>query len=186
MKKGLTLIELLIATTIFALVSIAVYGTFNSGMSVWRRANELNLEQRRFMIRLEKFSRELRQVFNYPNIDFLGSEDGLSFAQVLDSEIVRVTYYFDQDKEALLRGVDNLPDILELEEGEELRADLVSYLSGIDELNFSYFYFDIEEESYLWKEEWVKENSGLPIAIKLEITTKDKKNYAETVFIPTA
>ncbi|MFH1413929.1 MAG: prepilin-type N-terminal cleavage/methylation domain-containing protein [Candidatus Omnitrophota bacterium] len=178
---GFTLVELLIAASIYAIVSIAVYSTFSTGMNIWRRAKEVNLEQSRVIIKLEKLCRELRQTFNFPEIGFLGTEEEVSFAQVQDSEIVRISYSFDQGDDALLRSVDTLADILQgLPEGSEPKA----YIEEIEELKFSYFYFDLAENSYLWTEVW--DQIGLPLAVKLKITTKEEKAYVRTIFIPTA
>lgn len=184
-RRAFTLVELLIASAIFALVSVAVYSTFNSGMNVWRRVKEVNIEQRKIVLKLEKLAREIRQTFKYENIGFAGDKEKIYFAQVLDSELVRITYSFDKDKKTLSRGVNSLEEILEEKEDKEkkLEPEYTAYLSNIADLSFSYFYFDTEENAHLWKEEW-KEEEGLPLAIKLEIETQDEKNYAETIFIP--
>ncbi|MFH1355002.1 MAG: prepilin-type N-terminal cleavage/methylation domain-containing protein [Candidatus Omnitrophota bacterium] len=178
---GFTLVELLIAASIYAIVSIAVYSTFSTGMNIWRRAKEVNLEQSRIAIKLERLSRELRQTFNFSEIRFLGTEEEISFAQVQDSGIVRMSYAFDQGDDALLRSIDTLVDILQgLPEGSEPEE----YIEEIEALKFSYFYFDLAENLYLWTEVW--DQIGLPLAVKLEITTEDEKTYVRTVFIPTA
>lgn len=184
MKKAFTLIELLIVTTIFSIVSIAVYATFSSGMNVWRRSKEINIEQERALLKIEKLGRELRQTFNFKDIDFYGSKDKLQIPAIVDFEVARITYFFDADKKILFRSCDRLADILTAKEKkEELESKPVVYLSNADKLSFSYFYFDMQKSAYLWKEDWEQNNP--PLAVKLDITVKDE-TYATTIFIPTA
>lgn len=187
MKRAFTLIELLIVVAIFSIVSIAVYATFSSGLRVWRRAQDVNITERKDLLRIEKLSREIRQALNFKDIDFDGSKDKICFAEIVDSEITRITYFFDADKKMLFRSVDKLADILAAkEENETLESKPLPYLANIDKLSFSYLYFDLQKNSYLWKEEWVEEEQrNLPLAIKLEMTV-NKQSHATTIFIPTA
>ena len=179
---GFTLIELLITVTIFTVVSIAVYATFNSGMTIWRRAKDTNAQERQFLLKIEKLSRELRQSFNYNDIAFNASKNKIQFPSAIDSEIWRIIYSFDKDKKILFRSTDKLVDILAADK-KELEPKFSSYLLDIDSLSFSYLIFDLQKKAYIWKEDWQQNN--LPIAVKLSITAKDK-TYATTVIIPTA
>jgi prepilin-type N-terminal cleavage/methylation domain-containing protein len=179
---GFTLVELLIAVSIFSVVSIAIYATFNSGMTVWRRAKDTSGEERTFLLRTEKLSRELRQAFNSGDIPFSASKNKIQFPSIIDSDICRIIYSFDQNKKILSRSGDKLTDILAADK-KELEPKFSSYLSGIDELTFSYLIFDLSKNAYTWKEEW--KEGILPIAVKVTITAK-AKTYATIVIIPSA
>lgn len=184
-KKGFTLTELLIAVTIFAVVNLAVYSTFNSGMSIWRRIEKSNRKGLTNLMRIEKINRELRQmpVLNAV-IPFSGTKNTLSFPAVIASQINNVSYVFDADKKMLYRAVDKSEDILNaVKDGETLEPRFASYLNGVNELSFSYFYFDLQKVSYQWKEDW--QEAGLPIAVKLNIAIGDE-TYTSTIFIPVA
>lgn len=184
MKKGFTLIELLIATSIYAILSIAIYATFSSGMGVWRRAGEINIAQRRNTLRIEKLSRELRQTFSFKDIGFYGSKDKIYFPAIQDLEITRITYFFDAGKKIVFRSSERLSDILSQEKEEQkLQPKTFTYLADIDKLTISYFYFDLQKNAYLWKDDWIQENP--PLAVKFDIISGET-SYATTIFIPTA
>lgn len=184
-ESGFTLIELLIVLAIFSIVSIAVYATLSSGLRVWRRAQEVSIPERKDLLRIEKLSRELRQTFDFKDIDFYGHKDRLQLPAIVDADIVRVTYSFDADKKILFRSVDKLADILAAEEkNETLESKPLPYLSNVDKLSFSYFHFDLQKNGYFWKEDWV-EQRNLPLAVKLDITV-NKQSHATTIFIPIA
>lgn len=181
-NRAFTLIELLITVAIFSVVSIAVYATFNSGMTVWRRAKDTSAQERQFLLKIEKLSRELRQSFNYTDIAFSASTNKIQFPSVIDSDICRIIYSFDENKKILFRSSDKLADILAADK-KELEPKFSSYLSDIDSLSFSYLILDLSKKAYIWQEDW-KQNY-LPIAVKLSITVKDK-TYATTIIIPNA
>jgi len=181
-QRAFTLTELLITVTIFAVVSLAIYATFNSGMTVWRRAKDTNTEQRKFLLKTEKLSRELRQAFSFNDIAFSATKSKIQFPSVIDSDICRITYFFDANKKILYRSCDKLADIL-AQDKKKLEPNLSSYLPGIDNVSFYCLVFDLQKKSYVWKEDWQQVN--LPVAVKVNITTKDK-HYAATIIIPSA
>lgn len=183
--EGFTLVELLVSITIFAAVSGAIYATFSCGMSVWRRMQEMDSRGRKPALRIEKLSRELRGVLNFNEIPFSGSGNQITFAGILDSEINRITYSFDLQAKTLYRSTDKFSDILAAKkESAEFSSHPLPYWAGeINSMSFSYLYFDLAQNAYLWKEKWI--DPVLPLAVKIEITT-DNDAYTKTVFIPIA
>ncbi len=183
-KKSFTLIELLITVTIFSVVSIVIYSTFDSGMRIWHRIEKFNLADIRNIMKMEKLNRELRQafVFKEKDIAFLGKKDQVKFSVVIDSEVNEVAYFFDPASKAVLRSAEKLADILAVKEKKEgLSLKLIPYIEEVSEFSLSYFYYDIIKAAYLWKDEW-KENT-LPLAVKLNMILKNE-TYSTTVFIP--
>lgn len=167
---------------IFSLVSIAVYSTFSSGMSVWRLA--MNTGSSNILLKTEKLSRELRQSFYFKDSVFSGTKDSLSFPSRINQEAFRLAYFFDPVKNTLLRSSDSLTDVINAaKKNEEVAQNPAVYLSEVKKLSFSYFYFDSIKGSYLWKDDW--DSNFLPLAVKIEISGKDSY-YAKTVFIPSA
>ena len=184
-RKGFTLVELLIVCSLFAVISISIFATFSSGFKVLRRLQRTNDTEERLLLRLEKLSRELRQVFVFKDITFSGSKDKISFAAIIDDEIRRLNYCFDADHKAILRSTDALEEILaaKKDQQEEIKSPQKIYLANINGLTFSYFYFDIEKKAYLWKDEWSE--TKFPIAVKITIITEND-SYTKNIFIPTA
>ena len=183
--RAFSLVELIIAVAIFAVVSIAIYSTFNSGLSVLRKVKNIDLAQQSFILKEERFARELRQTVHLRKLLLSGTKDRISFGQILDDKPYRVTYYFDGPAQSFMRNADNLADILTDEKkiDPELKSKSAVFLKKIKGIKFAYLYLDLKKNVYAWAEEW-KEDT-LPRAVKLSIST-DKQNYVTTVFLPTA
>lgn len=182
--SSFTLVELLIALSIFSVVSIAIYSTFSSGLGVLRKVKDIDLAQQSFALKIERFSREIRQNTRMAKLYLSGADDRISFGQVSDDAPLRLTYYFDSASQCFMRATDNLADILK--EGKidpELKSKGTVFLKNVKEARFSYLFFDLKKKAYLWSQEW--KETTLPLAVKLNIVT-DKQNYATTVFLPTA
>ncbi|MFH0828161.1 MAG: prepilin-type N-terminal cleavage/methylation domain-containing protein [Candidatus Omnitrophota bacterium] len=184
--KGFTFIEVIIASTIFAVISIAVYGVFNSGMNIWRRAENFNLEGRKRILRLEKINKELRCAFVFKkNEVFLnGNKTSLQIPVIIDSEINEVTYRFDPARKALLRSVNRLPEIITAkQENDTLAPRETPYINEVENLAYSYYYFDLQKAEYVWGEDW--RQGVLPLAVKINIIFEDEA-YNSSIFIPSA
>jgi Tfp pilus assembly protein PilE len=183
--RSFTLAELLISVTIFAAVSGAVYTTFNCGMNVWRRMQNTDGRIRKQALRIERLSRELRSAINFNEIPFIGLANQITFAAIPDSQISRITYSFDPQQRSLYRSADRFLDILAAKkENTEFKSNHLPYWQGeIQNVKFSYLYFDLSKNAYLWKEEWT--DPVLPLAVKVEIIT-DHDDYTKTIFIPVA
>ncbi|MCM8789869.1 MAG: prepilin-type N-terminal cleavage/methylation domain-containing protein [Candidatus Omnitrophica bacterium] len=177
-ENGFTIIELLITIAIFCAVGLAIYATFNSGMSVWRSVKDADILKVRNSIRFEKLCRELRQTFNFTDIAFAATTQQIEFPQVINSDIVKIRYNLDEDKN-LFRTQTKLADILQKQEPPSSKGE--TYFTNIEKFNFSYLYFDLEKSAYLWKETWT--GPGLPLAVKIEATIA-ATNYAAIIFIP--
>ena len=183
--RAFSLVELLIALSIFSVVSIAVYSTFNSGLVVLRKVKDIDLAQQQMLLKEERFARELRQTVVFRKLLLLGAKDKLAFGAIVNEAPVKVTYFFDEQTNSLLRNCDTLADVI-ASEGKpdiKLKSKPAVFLSKVKEIKFSYLYFDLKKNACVWAEEW-KQNF-LPLAVKLEIST-DKQNYVTTVFLPTA
>ena len=175
--RGFTFIELLIVSSILAIVMLAVYSSFISGMRLWQRSKNLSRTEFKVTLGLEKFSSSLRQSIDFPPIGFYGTAGKLSFPFLDDLEIARVSFEFDPRLKSLQRIPERYRDILT---GKQPAAK--TFLAAIEGADFSYYYFDNVSQQYRWKDEWGA-SGGIPLAIKITIKFKDgfKEN---TVFIP--
>ena len=176
-KRAFTFVELLLVVTLFAILSLAVYATFASGMRLWRRIQDTSLAQRKVSLGLEKFSLELRQALDFPKIDFSGKNNEVSFPLLWEEDIFRITYFLEQ--KSLFRKEENFKDILE--ENEE--SKIKSIVSDIEDLKFSFAYQEEGKKEYFWKDTRNKEEESLPTMVKIELKTKDA-NFTKTVTIP--
>ena len=182
-RRAFTLVELLIAVSIFSVVSIAIYATFSSGSAVLRRIKNTDLTQQRILLKTERLSRELREQPAYRKQLFGGNKTKISFCANLDYFPHRLTYYFDSSSLALKRVADKLDAIID--EGGNLNPELLSpaviFLPKIKEVSFSYLYLDLAKDAYLWTDQW--QQDFLPLAVKFIILT-DQQKYESTVYLP--
>lgn len=177
--------ELLIAVSIFSVVSIAIYSTFSSGLSVLRRVKYIDFKQQKILLKQERFSRELRESCQCRKPLFLGNKMKISFCGIVDYVPSRITYYFDNASGSLMRNSDRLMDIITSEGSvePELKSKPTVFVSGIKGARFLYLYLDLKKKTYSWSEEWTE--ISLPIAVKMIIST-EAREYATTVFLPGA
>jgi len=182
-RRAFTLVELLIAVSIFSVVSIAIYATFSSGSAVLRRIKNTDLTQQRILLKTERLSRELREQPACRKQLFGGNKTKISFCANLDYFPHRLTYYFDSSSLALKRVADKLDAIID--EGGNLNPELLSpaviFLPKIKEVSFSYLYLDLAKDAYLWTDQW--QQDFLPLAVKFIILT-DQQKYESTVYLP--
>jgi len=175
-------VELLIAVSIFSVVSIAIYSVFSGGTAILRRVKNIDLAQQKVLLKTESFARQLRQQPSCRKQLFLGEETKISFPANVGSFPSRVTYYFDEDLSCLMRVIDRLDKII-TPQGKldaELKAKPSVFLRKVKEVRFAYLYLDTNKKEYSWAQEW-KENY-LPIAVRFMINVEGRE-YAATIFL---
>lgn len=183
-KLGFTLVELLIAVSIFSVVSLAIYSTFSSGVSVLRRLRNIDFAQQRILLKAERFSRELRELPNCRKWLFVGEKTKISFPGNSDDIPCRITYYFDSSSLCLMRVVDKLSEII-TPEGQidiKFKSKPQVFLAKAKDIKFMYLKKpDLNKNEYSWADEW---NQGyLPAAVRLTINIEGQE-YVSTVFLP--
>lgn len=182
--NAFSLVELLIALSIFSIISIAIYSTFSSGAAVLRRAKIIDLAFQKGLLKQERLSRELRQMIFCRKQSFSGNAERISFCGIVDYIPCRLIYYFDSPTQTFMRNCDKLPDIIDPDGkvGVKLKSKSTVFLDQVKGVKFSYLYLDLKQ-NYNWAEEWIE--GHLPIAVKISISTESRE-YVTTVFLPTA
>ena len=179
--QGFTLIEVLITSALMAVLALAVYGLFDSGIRVMRKmVRPLPQEER--SIFFEKFSRDLQNLFHYAGVAFKGEKERVVFATTVrtqkelggDQGIGRVTYSYNSDARAIERLQENVSQIY-----EGKAAQSAAVLIPVDSLSFEYFGPDSSDKTkYLWSDEWdeAEENftKGIPLAVRVTFTFQDE------------
>lgn len=185
-KAAFTLVELLIAVSIFSVVSVAIYSTFNSGIVVFSRVKNIDFTRQRILLKVERFARELRQQQLNRKPLFIGARTRISFASLSDYAPCRVTYYFDSYSNSLMRAVERMPEIITPTGtiDPDIKAkEKSAFLKNIKEVRLAYLFLDLQKNEYAWLEEWPYEY--LPVAVNITIVD-EKQKYIKTVFLPTA
>ncbi len=188
--KGFTFIETLVVVSIFAILATAVFSVFGAGLKIYGKVKIHTGSQADILLSMEKFQKDLRNIFCFSGIDFTGEAASLSFAGLIrfadgkgnqKLSVGRITYYFDEETGALIRKEESYPEAASQEEGGAQRA-----LASIEGLKFRYYHFESETREYIWRDSW-EAASGLPRGVKIEITFSggDKEVVLDkTVFIP--
>ena len=200
-EAGFTLIEWLVAISLIAMVGLAIYGIFDSGIKVMRRINR-PVPDEDLNIFFEKLSQDLQNAFHYSGIRFKGGAEKIFFATSIqtqpelggDQGIGAVTYAYDPTRLAILREQKNVSGLHEEkeekdEEGGKLQGALV--LDRILLLRFQYYGFVPEDKKFFWLDSWeeVDQKMGLPFALRVEIVFKEegaKHHFVRTITIPVA
>jgi len=175
-RRNFTLIELVVAITIFSLIGVGVGSSFIYGMKLWRRIEKENFPSK-VILTFEKFSQDLFNSLKFPIIGFEGEENILRFPALMRDFIVEVAYEFNQSNNLLIRRERTLKDFLE--ENQEFKENPIL---SLEELRLSYLYFDKDEQKYMWKNSW-KEEEGIPKGIKIEIRNKYGV-FEKKIFLP--
>ena len=189
---GFTLIELLMVVSLVAMIGMAIYGQFSSGVKVIEKITQPNADED-INIFFEKLSRDLQNAFLYSEIPFEGDKSRFSFASIVradpklggDEAIGRVSYFYDSSKKALSRRQENVSQVKQSKEG-----DSTPLLNHALSLSIQYYKYEPSESNYLWKEEWAAEpdKKALPIAVRLEFEFEDahgnRQRLTKTVSVP--
>ena len=166
--KGFTLLELLIAILIFAVIVSAVYSTLYSGIKVWNKGDAHTRFPESSQMALNRITKDIRNVVRFSGIKFEGEKHSISMP-VIKNGICKVRYYLDNDN--IMRDVQTYPESLI---GQTNKRELVP---GIQELIF--FYCNSDKE---WKDSWEKDS--LPYAVKLSIKSKEANILEAITEIP--
>lgn len=184
-NRGFTLIELVIVAAILAIISLAVYSTFSSGIKIWQKINQ-NMPAEDVDIFFEKFTSDLRNSLKMADISFVGEEDKIEFATLVSSQrlqkttVGKIRYRFDDGKDEIIRQKMDYSDIYNGEDGGE-----EALLKNIKYTKFQYYAYDTEKQRYLWQDEWIEEE--LPLAVRIEVELKNDEQtgkFIKTVSIP--
>lgn len=196
--KGFTLIEVLITMSLVALVSLGIYGLFDSGIRVMKKVSRPVSEEHIHFF-LEKFSHDFQNLFSYTGIPFQGEANSASFATAIqthsdlggDEGIGRVTYVYDEKDKTIYRKQLNVSEFYEaIEDGIENELDHAEgVLTQIASCRFQYYRFNPADQSYLWEQAWdqLGENKGLPAAIQIDFSFVDdgeEYDVSRTITIP--
>ncbi len=184
-NSALTLVEMLIVVMILAVVSLAIYSVFSTGIKIWQHVNTSKINDD-LNIFFDKLALELRGSFDYEGLEFLGRGDGLIFTTLVKSQrlgnksVGRVGYHYNYMKESIERQQKDFSHIYQEDKGRSSKA-----LEDVSSCRFSYYFFEEQTKEYIWLEEW--QQKGLPLAVRLDIELENAKKtsrFTRTVTIP--
>ena len=175
-KKGFTLVELLIAVGIFGVVAISIYSSFGAAIKVWRHGEEIIESNQNLRLGLNEMSKDLKNIIFFDSIEFEAQGGSVTFPSLSGDDIIKISYNLDGDKGVLIKATAGRKDGFDLEAG--VTEELISTVKAI---SFSFPYEGLEE--YECRSEWDSE-LGIPRGIKIKVDLEDGKGIMKTVFIP--
>ena len=190
MKKNnfaFTMIELMIVIISLAVISLAIYSVFNTGIKIWQQVSkgELNDDLNIFF---DKFSVELKNTFKYADYKFLGKKDKLIFTTLLNGPgfkaktVGQVLYSYNYMSEEISREQKDFSKIYNKGTGP-----ISCLLKGVKSCEFRYYFFDKEIKEYAWQDEWLEGKLPLAVRVELELDNGNGSDrFTKTVTIPIA
>lgn len=195
-STGFTLVEVLIASSIFLVIMTTIYSSFHAGVFGYKNIEDaVNVYQSARQI-LERINSDIRNSFSFSEnqTKFSGNANGINFLTLVDTyeddKILQnyafVGYQIEEGKLTRLcrQGKESLNNNSQIQP-EEMVLNAAN-------LFFSYGYNVIGQEGIQWKDTWgaaddpLEEQRILPAAVKLKLTIKNKAeyNFERTIFIP--
>jgi len=176
-KKSFTLIELLIAVTITAVIILSVYSAFSTGILAYKKIDSAFDNFQEVRIILNRLETDLKNSFAYSKESsfFKGSASTLDFfnvSQIYDkdkqySDVCRIKY--ELDGSSLKRTA--YSGLTALTEDENVKPQ--DFSSSIKNINFEYAYIsEGEKKDILWQNVWPQKDEQakqLPLAVRVKL-----------------
>lgn len=173
-KKGFTLVEILIALAILAMIVASTFTIFRSASKSWQKGEARSERYQNARSAISRISAEISQavINSNPLCKFTGTKDKVSFFSFVSTdsgvfELCEIVYWLDSAKKVLMRNDEIDPDY---DFTTYSHSDALS--DNVSELEFSYF------DGTSWSDTWNSDQtsgSGLPKAVKIKIRVEDKK-----------
>ena len=189
LKAGFTLVEILIALAILAMIVASTFTIFLSSSRSWQKGETRSERYHNARVAIGKMSMEISQaVISDSSLGkFIGEKTHISFISFVSTtagvfELAEIEYWVDNDQKFLMRNEDTDPDYdFSTQDYSDIMAE------GVSLLEFSYY--DGLTWSNTWNSDLVKEGTGpgqdrgiLPEAVKIKLKVEDKKGRESEIF----
>lgn len=206
-QRGFTLMELLLAISIFAVIALCLYSVFSGGIRVWRKQGEGFKYTHGTRLALDNIAKELRNAIIYAlpikplpgeenpqDLQFIGEKTKLSFMTLIGSDIAKVSYWFENNEQQ--GGVLKRIAFLQKTGFKDDTQKEEVLIQDLSDLSFEYAYpGESEEVAVSWKDSWGADSKDskpkIPKGVRVTLTLKksgENQNEGEiikkTVFMP--
>jgi len=167
-KKGLTLVEALVAVSIFAIIGGAIVAAFSKGMQVWEDARIRTTFREEPLIFLDGLEKELKNYISFYDSKFEVEEDRIDFSTLTVTEdIYNMRYVLDKSTGNIYRHKAQYPILA-------VSAKPVLMLKNVKNLKFTYQQEKIEDD--LEKEAI---ELKFPKMVRVNLTVRDESAHNE-------
>jgi prepilin-type N-terminal cleavage/methylation domain-containing protein len=190
--KAVTLIELLIASSIFLVVMVTIYSAFHSGVFGYRHIDEALTMNQSARQALERLNLDLRNSFAFSKerANFTGTKSSIGFLTLADTfskdtitrDFAFVSYSLDGKKLMRLcrKNTESFNQASQIQ-SEEMASD-------IEAITFSYGYKSDSDELLKFDKDTWDDESLMPLAVKIKLTLKNTRaqDFERTIYLPLA
>ncbi|MEI8350438.1 MAG: type II secretion system protein GspJ [Candidatus Omnitrophota bacterium] len=181
-QRAVTLVELLIATSIFSIIILSLYSAFNTGVSSYGRVDSSFTLYQTARIALNRITVDIANTFAYAKSDsrFKGDAGSVELFSIVDiyektkifPKVCRVRYELSGGvlTRACYKELDALVN------NAEVKREEIAY--DVKDVSFEFAAAgDKAGESYQWQELWPKDEKQkkcLPLAVRIKLTLIEK------------
>ncbi len=186
-KRGLTLLELIIVTSLIAVISLVLFSTFQNGMKIFRKACDASSGEE-INIMLERIKADIHNCFAYSDEKMKGTETNLMFPTLVHARWLNrrttgsVSYFYDKASGVLTREEwDYSAQFLKNEPSSKESA------RNIRSCTFSYCIFDPAKMQIVCTREWNREDVPAPQFVTVALTYYDgmrEHEYGMSILVP--
>ena len=191
-RAAFTLLELLVAIGIAAVLAGAILATIAGAIRVWERSRYVNDPSAEAALCLEKIEQELRNGFAFYGVAFEGAADRLQFPILMRASgqnasvpirVGTVRYYRDGASRSLKREAWVYPGKGPGPAGAE------KMISSLDKLKLSYYYASPEAGKGFGLADTWQDRNDWPLGVKIELSVKSGTQIIDverSVYLPAA
>lgn len=196
LQSAFSLMELLVVLAIMGLVMLVVLSTLRGGMRLYERLKAGSNQQLEVMLAMEAMEKRIRNACPFANIGFSGDERHFYFPSLITFPtqtntitvplLCQVVYDYNSTSNSLTEKIACVHP--EFNAGSSSRGNRSLELARLDELKFSYCYWNAKTQVCEWKNTWLA-GEGMPLGVKLIISLRNgssKTSLEQTVWIPVA
>ena len=195
-QRGFTLLELLVAITLFSMLSVMMYGGLSFGARAWERVGQADLRQSQVQLVQSLLRRELSQVRlaeygtdrRRPDLAFDGGRDSLVFIGPMPAHLGLGGDFLigleaegqPGEKALILRWEVFREDRRNLDFTDAAEQEIL--LRGLEAFRLEYFGAEAEELDPQWRREW-RNQEELPRLVRAEVDfgPDDRRLWPEMV-----
>lgn len=168
--KSFTLIEVLVGVMVFAILSLCVGNILVSGIKIYKKAQSMNKRDGMISLTLERIYQDLLSRVDEPVAGFYRNDSEFSFVSLNPSGRLQKITYFLTPSRSLFRRKEDFASFLS---GENNFSDS-ELLKEVEEVEYEFYYLDLQTNQYLWKKTWEK-SEGFPSGVRVRILEEERE-----------